>query len=209
MLVLLSSLLTLFIGVFQILAEPLILSMADARTLGIAETICASGMLVSSLYLGIRGIKAGYVRILSLSLALAGGCIIGFEKLEKMTVLEALFSVKTPDKKAENRQYALIGLVVAACSVLALIPQNLCSTMSAPEFVTYMGIGDAQIRMDVRQSDHIRDMTEQLVARLSSDPEVTKYAALQTIFFFLPFRQTRKGKVRERQGMNYWKRQCI
>ena len=103
------------------------------------------------------------------------------KKLEKMTVLEALFSVKAPDKKAENRQYVLISLVAAACSVLALIPQNLCSTMSAPEFVTYMGIGDAQIRMDVRQSDHIRDMTEQLEARLSADPEVTKYAALQTI----------------------------
>lgn len=34
------------------MAEPLILSKADARTLGIAETICASGMLVTSLYLG-------------------------------------------------------------------------------------------------------------------------------------------------------------
>lgn len=78
LLVLVSSLLTLFIGVFQILAEPLILSIADARTLGIAETICASGMLVSSLYLGIRGIKAGYVKILSLSLALAGACILGY-----------------------------------------------------------------------------------------------------------------------------------
>lgn len=78
LLVIVSSLLTLFIGVFQILAEPLILSIADAATLGIAETVCASGMLVSSLYLGIRGIKAGYVRILSLSLALAGVYIFGF-----------------------------------------------------------------------------------------------------------------------------------
>lgn len=78
LLVIVSSLLTLFIGVFQILAEPLILSIADAATLGIAETVCASGMLVSSLYLGIRGIKAGYVRILSLSLALAGVFIFGF-----------------------------------------------------------------------------------------------------------------------------------
>lgn len=84
MLVIVSSLLTLFIGVFQILAEPMILSMADAKTLGIAETICASGMLVSSLYLGIRGIKAGYVKILSISLALAGVCILGFGSLHSI-----------------------------------------------------------------------------------------------------------------------------
>ena len=84
---LVSSLLTLFIGVFQILAEPMILSMADAETLGIAETICASGMLVSSLYLGIRGIKAGYVKILSLSIALAGVCILGFGVFENIVFI--------------------------------------------------------------------------------------------------------------------------
>lgn len=81
-LVMISSLLTLFIGVFQILAEPLILSIADAKTLGIAETICASGMLVSSLYLGIRGIKTGYAKVLSLSLALAGVFILSFGVLD-------------------------------------------------------------------------------------------------------------------------------
>lgn len=78
MLILISSLLTLFIGVFQILSEPLILSISDAKTLGIAETICASGMLVSSLYLGMVGIKSGYVRVLSISLAIAGVFIFGF-----------------------------------------------------------------------------------------------------------------------------------
>ena len=87
MLVIVSSLLTLFIGVFQILAEPMILSMADAKTLGIAETICASGMLVSSLYLGIRGIQAEYVKILSLSLALAGVCILGFGSLHSIVFI--------------------------------------------------------------------------------------------------------------------------
>ena len=78
LLIVATSFLTLFVGVFQVLAEPLILSMADARTLGIAESICACGMLVSSLYLGIFGIKAGYVKTLSLSLALAGVFIFGF-----------------------------------------------------------------------------------------------------------------------------------
>ena len=87
LLVMVSSLLTLFIGVFQILAEPLILSIADSKTLGISETVCASGMLVSSLYLGIRGIKTGYIKILSLSLALAGVCIFGFGVFESIVLI--------------------------------------------------------------------------------------------------------------------------
>nr|MCR4990698.1 MFS transporter [Lachnospiraceae bacterium] len=64
-----SSLITLFMGMFQILAEPMVLSFANERTLGIAETVCASGMLFSGLVLGIRGIKGHYVRTLGLSLA--------------------------------------------------------------------------------------------------------------------------------------------
>ena len=46
MLAALSSVITLFMGMAQILAEPLILSFCNAKTLGIAETVCASGMLV-------------------------------------------------------------------------------------------------------------------------------------------------------------------
>lgn len=88
-LVLVASLLTLFMGTFQILAEPFILSLANARTLGIAETICASGMLVSSLYLGVRGIKSGYVKVLSISLILAGGFIFGFGVLESIPLITA------------------------------------------------------------------------------------------------------------------------
>lgn len=75
------------IGVFQILAEPLILSFADSRTLGIGETVCASGMLVSSLLLGMRGIKKGYVRVLEISLMLAGFFMIGFGIWENIYVI--------------------------------------------------------------------------------------------------------------------------
>ncbi len=71
-LVIVSSVITMFMGMFQILAEPLILSFSDSATLGISETVCACGMLVSGLILGIRGIKKHYVGVLILALALAG-----------------------------------------------------------------------------------------------------------------------------------------
>ena len=77
-LVLVSSVMTCFLGTIQILAEPLILDFADSVTLGIGETVCACGMLVSGLFLGIRGIKGQYVKVLSISLAVAGLGTIGF-----------------------------------------------------------------------------------------------------------------------------------
>lgn len=67
-----SSLVTFFIGTFQILAEPLVLDFTTSKILGIVETICASGMIFSGIILGVKGINKGYVKILSRALLLAG-----------------------------------------------------------------------------------------------------------------------------------------
>ncbi|MBR3277510.1 MAG: MFS transporter [Lachnospiraceae bacterium] len=71
-LVVVSSLICLFMGVFQVLGEPFVLSFADSKTLGIVETAAASGMLVTSILLGIKGIKKNFARILSIGLAVSG-----------------------------------------------------------------------------------------------------------------------------------------
>lgn len=71
-LVLMGAVITLFVGVIQTLFTPLLLAFSDSKTLGIVETIAASGMLVSSVVIGGMTIKRGYVKLLSLSLFGAG-----------------------------------------------------------------------------------------------------------------------------------------
>ncbi len=71
-LVVASSLICLFMGVFQVLGEPFVLSFSDSKTLGIVETAAASGMLVTSIILGIKGIKKNFVRALWIGLAVSG-----------------------------------------------------------------------------------------------------------------------------------------
>ena len=128
LLVWVSSAITLFMGMFQILAEPLVLSFSDAQTLGVAETICASGMLVSGLILGIRGIRKNYTGIMSLSLALAGLMMIGFGLFESIwpicifgflffaalpfanNCLDYLTRTHIPDE-AQGRVWGLIGFL--------------------------------------------------------------------------------------------------
>lgn len=88
-LILVSSVLTCFMGAFQILAEPLLLDFTSSMVLGVAETVCALGMLVSSLLLGIRGIKKGYVKVLCLSLFLAGIAMMVFGLKENIYLISA------------------------------------------------------------------------------------------------------------------------
>lgn len=87
MLIIISSLITFFMGTLQILAEPLILDFKDSVVLGVSETICALGMLVSGVYLGIKGIKKSYTKILSISLIFAGIAMIGFGLKENIYII--------------------------------------------------------------------------------------------------------------------------
>lgn len=47
-LVVMAAVMTFCMGVMQILSEPMVLDFESSRTLGIVETICAAGMLVTS-----------------------------------------------------------------------------------------------------------------------------------------------------------------
>lgn len=127
-LVAVSSGITLFMGMFQILAEPLVLSFADAKTLGVAETVCACGMLVSGVILGVRGLKGHYVGTLGAALISAGCFMVGFGLFENIVpicafgllffaalpfannCLDYLVRTNIPDE-AQGRAWGLIGFL--------------------------------------------------------------------------------------------------
>ncbi len=84
LLIMVSSAITMFMGILQILEKPMILSFADSEILGIAESVCACGMLAAALILGIFGIKKGYVKVLKISFFLAGIFMIGMSLIENI-----------------------------------------------------------------------------------------------------------------------------
>ena len=86
-LILVSSVISMFIGVIQVLSEPLVLSFADSGTLGMTETVCSLGMLVTALVTGITGIRKGHARVLGISLALAGLFMAGFALEENIALI--------------------------------------------------------------------------------------------------------------------------
>lgn len=86
-LVIMSSFVCLSMGTIQVLSEPMILAFSDSMSLGTAESICACGMLVSGVVLGIRGIKKGYVKLLALSLGMAGVSMFFFGLRENMLLI--------------------------------------------------------------------------------------------------------------------------
>ena len=86
-LLLLSSLITFFIGFIQTLSTPLLLAFTTPKMIGSIETFAALGMLISSLFLGMKEIKKGFVKMLVISLFCAGLCISLFGLRENLVLI--------------------------------------------------------------------------------------------------------------------------
>ena len=76
--------------------------------------------------------------------------------------------------------YSLLCVVFVICAFLMIVPLNFLSTMTSPQFVTYMGAGECDIRVDLQHTEDIEKQYADLVEGVSNDPEVEKYAALYT-----------------------------
>lgn len=130
---------------------------------------------------GQQGASSAVAALLAALLA-EGGILLSvgksLRKTDKLSVLDALFGEQK--KRRGWTQYVLIGGVTAACTFLMLVPNNLYHTLSDPSFVTYMGIGSGELRIDVRQQEDIGDATAQIAEELENDLYVQRYAVLET-----------------------------
>ncbi len=71
-LVLLISVVDFFVAMLHSLFGPMLLTLTDSGTLGIALSVSASGMLISSVIIGVWGLKRNKIATVSLFLMLAG-----------------------------------------------------------------------------------------------------------------------------------------
>lgn len=99
------------------------------------------------------------------------------KKTEKISAVQALRGEKSGKKK---NGYVFIAVIMAASVFLMLVPQNISSTISSEKFVSYMGIGNAQIRMDIRQIDDVKAVSSRLLERIKKDARINKYVIMQT-----------------------------
>ena len=61
-----------FMGFIQILIRPMILALSSVKTAGMRESLCAVGLLIGSLWIGIAGIKKNYSKILAVACFFCG-----------------------------------------------------------------------------------------------------------------------------------------
>ncbi len=162
-LTILISVVTFYMGFLQTLYTPLILPLANVKTLGIIQSVSAVGLLVSSLVIGIFNIKDNHVNTLSIGLGFAGVffCLMGFTtNLYFITITGFLFFSTLPfintsadvlirkniPNEMQGRAWGIIGVIsqlgyVVAYSVSGLLADFVFNPMLEVDGLLSSSIG--------------------------------------------------------------------
>ena len=127
-----------FMGFIQILIRPMILELSSVKTAGMMESLCAAGLLIGSLWIGIAGIKKNYSKILAVACFFCGIfmsmtgvnenlAIIGISTFLFFSTLpfmnscaDVLVRVSVPNE-LQGRVWGLISLITQMGTVAAYI----------------------------------------------------------------------------------------
>ena len=127
-----------FMGFIQILIRPMILALSSVKTAGMMESLCAVGLLIGSLWIGIAGIKKNYSKILAVACFFCGIFMSMTGVNENLTIIgistflffstlpfmnscaDVLVRVSVPNE-LQGRVWGLISLITQMGTVAAYI----------------------------------------------------------------------------------------
>jgi len=166
------------------MSKYLILSVVGCMTGVIAAIITAKpvGAQMRELYGNAGNTGLIYALMILGALAAEGVILLSVSRLlhrtDRISAADALYGRGSFGKKKNLWLPAMI--ITAAAMFMILVPQNMKSTIEAPEFVTYMGIGESHIRIDVRQTGDVRKIAGEVTEDIGHDNRVRDYVLMET-----------------------------
>jgi len=98
-----------------------------------------------------------------------------------------LFSANTflgiLDVLSRKKLYVTMLMVLVISTFIMIVPQNIYNTVSSRNFMTYMGIGVCDMRIDIpqTQTDNIGEKTAEIAEELARDRDVLQYTVLTNV----------------------------
>lgn len=78
------------------------------------------------------------------------------------------------------RLFIILFVIFMMAAFMITVPMNLYTTMSSEQFITYLGVGKCDIRMDVQQTENIKQKVDVLCKKLKGDKSIEKYSLFVT-----------------------------
>lgn len=121
-------------------------------------------------------------------------------RLSGIGVLSPNIFLGLKDVLIRKKLYVTMLLVLVISCFLIIVPQNIYNTISQRNFMTYMGIGECDMRMDIQQKDNIAIRTEEIASFMAKDSEIEAYTVLTSYMFDMPKADGTMGKLKVELG---------
>ncbi len=82
--------------------------------------------------------------------------------------------------KCKWKEYFVLFFVFVFSTFLILVPMNMKNTIENPSFITYMGVGECDIRIDIQYNDKLTQQKDAAQSYVENDPEIEKYAIFRS-----------------------------
>jgi putative ABC transport system permease protein len=102
------------------------------------------------------------------------------------------------DVLSRKKLYATVLLVLVISSFILIVPQNIHNTISARSFMTYMGVGESDVSVNLSgtQTDDVRQAAADIGAALAADADVERYTIISGVVFSMPTEDGRMERLR-------------
>jgi putative ABC transport system permease protein len=87
------------------------------------------------------------------------------------------------DVLARKKIYATMLAVLVISVFIIIVPQNLHNTISSNNFITYMGVGNSDLRIDIQQTENIVEKAAEIATFMENDKSIAEFVVLTTKAF--------------------------
>lgn len=171
----------------RLMAADLTLSLGtpDRSILQAALPLCAAALLCVLVILFCLLVLRRYDRV-SAAEALRSGMIGETEvsrnrwRLHRSRALPVPVFLGLQGAVQRHRTFRLLFFVFAASAFLMLVPLHFLNTIQSPGFISYLGIGRSDLRIDLQYSDRMDERFRRMVEAIRRDDDVARFAPLVT-----------------------------
>ena len=180
----------------------ILLSWAGGLIGGLAALLLSKplGRQMTELY-GPADNMTGIILVSVLGIVLTEVIILSSVKkhLKKYDRLSAVEAIRDDGRtgKRKTDSFFWIGAITVASVFLMLVPINMATTISSDKFVSYMGVGLSQVRIDVAQCDSIEDVSRDFYKKIEADSRVDRFALMQTRNYKATYNNTKFNLLTE------------
>ncbi len=186
----------------QPLLEDIKLSMGAYHQTGVEVALgITSALMIFAIVLGYVYLVLRRIRAVSVTEAIRFGAVQEQSQmyskflLSKSKLLSSNAFLAVKDILGRKKLYMTMMLILLIAIFMMTLPLSLYSTIASEHFVSYMGVGKSDLRIDIQQTTQIPEKANAIASAMEDDLEIEKHVVLTARSYVVRSEEGRESRL--------------